>query len=85
MDRVLSTRVDEAVIKRIGALARHLNTSKKQVIEDAVRTYAAIVEESDKTDILTETFGAWCRDEPARELVQTARDAFRSSMTRRHR
>ena len=40
MDKIMSTRMDEAVIRRIGMLADKLGTSKKAVLENAVRHYA---------------------------------------------
>jgi len=40
MDKIMSTRMDEAVIQHIGMLARKLGTSKKAVLESAVRYYA---------------------------------------------
>ena len=40
MDKIMSTRIDEAVVKRIEMLAKKLNTTKKAVIENAVGYYA---------------------------------------------
>jgi predicted transcriptional regulator len=37
MDKILSARIDEAVIRQIALLARELNTTKKAVIESAVK------------------------------------------------
>lgn len=34
-DKILSARVEEATVRRIGLIARHLHTSKKKVIEKA--------------------------------------------------
>jgi predicted transcriptional regulator len=36
MDKILSARVDESVVNRIGSLARRLHTSKKKSIESAI-------------------------------------------------
>ena len=85
MDKILSARVDEAVIHRIGSLARRLRTSKKRVIEKAVETYAAQVEREQKRDILDETFGAWKRHEYPGQTVEEIRAAFRRSMERHKR
>jgi len=52
MDNILSSRIDEAIIKKIGLLAQKLNTSKKSVIENAIREYSQKVEEDYKIDIL---------------------------------
>lgn len=40
MDKILSARVDESVIKKIGTLALTLRMTKKAVIEAAVRAYS---------------------------------------------
>jgi predicted transcriptional regulator len=83
MDKVLSARVDEAVVRRIANLARRLHTTKKAVIEGAIQMYAAKVEQESELDVLEETLGAWAREESASQTVKRAREAFRDSM-RRH-
>jgi predicted transcriptional regulator len=40
MDKILSARVDESVIQQVGILARELNTSKKAIIEAAIKLYS---------------------------------------------
>jgi hypothetical protein len=40
MDKIMSPRMDEAVIQRIGMSAKKLGTSKKAVLENAIRHYA---------------------------------------------
>jgi len=40
MDKILSARIDESVMEQLGLLARELNTSKKAVIEAAIRLYS---------------------------------------------
>lgn len=85
MDKILSARVDEAIIKRIGLLARRLGTTKKAIIERAILALQEKVEAEQKIDVLEQTLGAWERDEPARETLARAREAFRRSMERHHR
>jgi len=82
MDKIMSARLDEAVIKRIGSLARQLKTTKKQVLETAVVLYAEKVEKQTREDILDQTFGAWQREEPAEDTVRQSRKAFQDSMLR---
>ena len=84
MDRVLSARVDEAVYQRIGLLARELGTSKKAVIERAIRELAERVAGTSNADVLSVTHGAWAREEAVEDTVAAARAAFRDSMTRHH-
>jgi predicted transcriptional regulator len=84
MDKLLSTRVDETVIRRLSLLVKRLNTSKKAVIERAIADLADRVEtEGDDSDIV-ESFGAWQRDESHDVTRDTARDAFQKSMERHH-
>jgi predicted transcriptional regulator len=80
MDKIFSARVDEIVIQRIGSLARRLHTSKKQIIESAVRTYADKIDQEEKFDVFEQTCGAWHRKEPASRIVEAARASFRKSM-----
>ena len=82
MDKIFSARVDEAVIKQIGNLARQLNTTKKQIIEGAVTMYARRIENEIKQDVFDQTFGAWQREESATETVKKSRKAFQDSMLR---
>ena len=82
MDKIMSTRMDEAVIRHIGLLARRLGTSKKAVLENAVRYYAEKIEAEQGFDVLTHTFGSWQRDETAAETVQAIKDTMRKSQQR---
>lgn len=82
MDKIMSTRMDEAVIQRIGMLAAKLGISKKAVLENAVRQYAEKIEAEQGFDILTHTFGSWERDESAAETVQSIKHAMRKSQER---
>lgn len=81
MDKVLSARVDESVLRRLGALSRRLGVTKKAVIERAIEMYAEQVEQG--LDPLDATLGAWQRDEKPAETVDRAREAFRRPMQRR--
>ncbi len=82
MDKIMSTRMDESVIKHIGILAKKLGTSKKAVLENAVRCYVEKIEAEQGFDILAETFGSWQRDESAAEIVQSIKDRMRKSQER---
>jgi len=69
MDKIMSTRIDKAVIRHIGLLAKRLGTSKKAVLENAIRYYAEKIEAEQGFDVLTHTLGSWQRDETAAELM----------------
>ena len=84
MDKVLSARVDESVVTRIGVLARELHTTKKSIIEGAIKLFAEKVEGEHGVDLLDLTFGAWSRKESPESTVRRARRAFSGSMTRHH-
>ena len=79
---MLSARVDESTVKRIGNLAKRLNTSKKKIIECAIEMYASRIDDEQNFDVLNQTCGAWKRKESARQLVAKSRKVFRSSMVR---
>lgn len=82
MDKIMSTRIDEAVIRHIGLLAKRLGTSKKAILENAVRYYVEKIEAEQDFDVLTHTFGSWQRDKSAAETVQTIKDTMRKSQER---
>ena len=85
MDKILSARVDESVIQQVGLLAHELKTSKKAVIEAAVRLYSEQIGLEKKIDIFENTCGAWKRSETPQESISKARSAFNESMERHHR
>ena len=85
MDKIMSTRMDEAVIRHIDMLAKRLGTSKKAVLENAVRNYVEKIEAEKGFDVLTHTFGSWQRDESAAETVRAIKDAMRTSQERYRR
>ena len=82
MDKIMSTRIDEAVIRCIDMLAKRLGTSKKAILENAVRHYLEKIEAEENFDVLTHTFGSWKRDESAAETVHTIKHAMRKSQER---
>jgi hypothetical protein len=85
MDKIMSTRMDEAVIQRIRLLAKELGTSKKAIIENAVRNYAEKIEAERGVDVLAQTFGSWKRDESAATTVTSIKNAMRKSQERHKR
>ena len=82
MDKVMSTRMDEDVIQHIGMLAKKLGTSKKAVLENAVRYYTEKIGAEQELDILSHTFGSWERNESTAETVKSIKDAMRQSQER---
>lgn len=80
MDKLLSARVDDTVIRRIGSIARQLGTSKKTVIEGAILLYAETLKNGKKTDVFESTCGSWKRMESTAKTVMKARQALRRSL-----
>ena len=85
MDKVLSARVDEAVLRRLGMLAKALRTTKKDVLERAICTFSERIEQEQGLDPFRQTCGAWQRDETPEDTTEKARLAFRQSMERHRR
>lgn len=84
VDKILSARVDEAVIQQVGILARELNTTKKAIIEAAIKHYSEQKGLEKKINIFDKTCGVWKRSETVQESVSKARSAFNESMKRHH-
>jgi predicted DNA-binding protein len=82
MDKIMSTRMDESIIRRIGMLAGKTGKTKKAIIEDAIRLYAEKIEAEQEFDVLSHTLGAWNRKEPANDTVRRVKKAMRSSLER---
>ena len=83
MDKVVSTRVDEEIAQTLDALAHTLRTSKKRIVEDAIRLYSETV--AQKPDPLDQSFGAWRRSEAPDELHRRIGAAFEGSIHRHQR
>ncbi len=82
MDKILSARIDEEIIQKINLIAGELKTTKKSVIENAIRNYAEKIEEDGKIDVLEMTSGAWNREENPEETIKATRNKFNQSMKR---
>ncbi len=82
MDKIMSTRVDESVTFLLDHLAQKLHTSKKNIVETAIRMYSEKVNGQNDFDTFKETCGVWKRDESASVTIKKARKKFNSSFTR---
>lgn len=81
MDKVLSARVDEAVIDQLDRACKRLGTTKKRFLEDAIRQRAATIDPPTE-DVWSETSGAWARRESPGSTIRATRKAFEESMAR---
>lgn len=82
MDKVFSTRLDEAILSELDQLARRLGVSKKQILEDAIRSRANELQAAGVADVWALTFGAWKRRESPATTVRRGRRALEASLTR---
>lgn len=83
MDHVISARLDQAVVDQIARLALTLGTTRKAVIEQAVRDYAAKVAPTDAPDAFEATSGAWARDESPEATIEAVKQRSREAFARR--
>lgn len=80
----MSARVDEAIIPKIGSLAKQMGATKKAIIQEAILLYGEKVQTGEE-NVFERTLGAWSRKEPPRRTAAKARTAFRKSMERHAR
>jgi predicted transcriptional regulator len=82
MDKIMSTRMDEAVIRQITMLAQKMGISKKAILENAIRNYSEKIAEELDLDIFAQTLGCWQRDESADETVRNIKKTMKKSQER---
>ncbi len=85
MDKVISARLDEAVVDELERLSRRLGITKKQLLEEAIRLRTQQTGEQEDADIWAETSGAWKRKEAPADTVRAARKKFKEGFERHHR
>lgn len=84
MDKIFSTRIDESIIYLLNSLSKELHTSKKKIIEKAIKSYSESIHHESNNDVFKETFGVWKRDELPAETKEIIRKHFNESMQRYH-
>jgi hypothetical protein len=85
MDKVFSTRLDEATLDELNRVTRRLGITKRRFLEEAIRLHAQQSGAAGDADVWAETLGAWRRRESARTTVRRIRQRFRQSFQRHHR
>lgn len=85
MQRIFSTRIDEATLDQLNRAVSRLGISKRQFLEDAIRLRVRQLERQGDADIWSETRGAWQRKERPGTTVRKARAAFHRTFQRHHR
>lgn len=85
MDKIFSTRIDDAIIQKINDLSMKMRTSKKAIIENAVKLLGHRFEQDKKMDIFDRTCGIWNRKETPDKTLSNSKTRFSKSMKRHHR
>ena len=85
MQKIFSTRLDEATINEMERATRTLGMSKRQFLEEAIRLRVERVIRDEHGDVWGETLGAWRRRESGATTIRRARQAFQLTFDRRHR
>ena len=83
MQKVFSTRLDEATLNEMERVARKLGMSKRQFLEEAIHLRFQRLSRDEQGDIWSETLGAWQRRESGTTTIRRARRAFRHTFERR--
>jgi hypothetical protein len=84
VDKIFSTRLDEATLDELNRVARRLGITNRKFIEEAIRLRAKQSGTASDSDVWAETLGAWRRREGAPALIRRARAEFRRSFQRYH-
>jgi hypothetical protein len=85
MQKIFSTRLEEATIDELNRVARRLGVSKREFLEAAIHARAKALSGASDRDVWTETLGAWQRAESAGTTIRRARQTFERGFTRHHR
>ncbi len=84
MQKVFSTRLDEATLNEMERVTRKLGMSKRQFLEEAIQLRVERLNLAEQGDVWGETLGAWQRRESGATTIRRARAAFRHTFARRH-
>ena len=85
MQKIFSTRLDEAVLDELDRVTQRLGMSKRQFLEEAIQLHARSLSGDAREDVWAETSGAWNRAEKPETSIRRARQAFRRAFDRHHR
>lgn len=84
MQKIFSTRLEEATLEELERATRQLGISKRQFLEEAIRLRAQALTRAAGDDVWAETLGAWRRSASPQTTSRQARSAFRRSFERHH-
>lgn len=84
MDKIFSTRLDEATLDELNRVTRRMGMTKRRFLQEAIRLRARQADAAGNADVWAETLGAWHRQEAAPTTVRRARRQFQRSFQRHH-
>jgi hypothetical protein len=85
MDRIFSTRLDEATLDELERVTRRLGITKRRFLQEAIHLRARQPDAVGGTDVWAETLGAWRRRESVPATMRRIRAEFDRSFQRHHR
>jgi len=85
MQKIFSTRLDEATLDEMERATRKLGMSKRQFLEEAIQLRVERLSRDHQGDVWSDTLGAWQRTEAGAATIRRARRALQHAFTRHHR
>lgn len=85
MDKIFSTRLDEDLIQQIDRFVKSRSITKKSLVENALRAYIHGLNENLQLNMISQSFGAWQREETPEETLARGKDTFRRGFQRHKR
>ncbi|MSO35573.1 MAG: hypothetical protein EXQ50_06560 [Acidobacteria bacterium] len=82
MQKIFSTRLDEATLNEMERATRKLGMSKRQFLEEAIQLRVDRLTRDEQGDVWSETLGAWQRSESGATTIRRARRAFQHGFAR---
>ncbi len=82
MDKIFSTRLDEDLIQQIDRFVKSRSITKKSLVENALRAYINGLNENLQLDMISQSFGAWQREETAEETWKRGKETLRRGFER---
>ena len=72
MQKIFSTRLDEATLNEMERVTRKLGMSKRQFLEEAIQLRVERLSRDEQGDVWGETLGAWQRRESGATTIRTS-------------
>ena len=84
MQKIFSTRLDEATLNEMERVTRRLGISKRRFLEEAIQQRVRRLVSEQDADVWADTLGAWQREEPAGTIIRRARRELQRGFERHH-